>query len=73
MLWTDATLMDASHIACIIWKEAKLLTSNLTRQQQMLTAQLSTSMLLCLSNSHCAAADFMYQQNNTATRKEHAS
>ncbi len=51
------------------WKETKLLTRDLTSQQQMLTAQLSTSMLRCISNSHCVAADLMCQQNTQQQEK----
>jgi len=63
VLGTDTILIIATRIAGITWKEAKLLTGDCNSQQQMLTAQLSTSMLLCIGNSHCVPADFMCQQN----------
>ncbi len=61
MSGTADTIIIMTHIAGIIRKEAKLQTSNFISQQQMLTAQLSISMLLCISKSHFVAADFMCQ------------
>lgn len=68
MSGTDDTLIIVTQTAGIIWKEAKLVTSDLTSQQQMLTAQLSTSTLLCIS-SHCVDADLMSQQNTQQQEK----
>ena len=73
MLGTADTVIILTHIAGIIWKVH--LTGGRQTQQSAATdsAQLSTTMLLCLSNSHYVAAEFTGQQKHIATRKEHAS